>query len=316
MRLVHPILVLASVFFLAACSPDKESKLHGYAEGEFVRVASPFAGQLTVLSVQRGTNVKSGEALFALEQENEKAARLEAEARLKSSESQFTNLQKGKRPSEVAAVQAQLEQAQAALKLSRQQLQRDQDLVAKNFISQQRLDEVLASVARDEARVGELMAQLQTARLGARTDEIEAARSIMNAAQASIAQAQWRLDQKSIKSPVTGQVHDTLYVAGEWVPAGSPVVTLLPPANIKLRFFMPEPLLAKLKVGQRVQVTCDGCAKFTASVSYVSSQAEYTPPVIYSNEARAKLVYLAEARLAPEDAAKFHPGQPIDITLP
>ncbi|MEK6664362.1 MAG: biotin/lipoyl-binding protein, partial [Pseudomonadota bacterium] len=231
MRLVHPILVLASVFFLAACSPDKESKLHGYAEGEFVRVASPFAGQLTVLSVQRGTNVKSGEALFALEQENEKAARLEAEARLKSSESQFTNLQKGKRPSEVAAVQAQLEQAQAALKLSRQQLQRDQDLVAKNFISQQRLDEVLASVARDEARVGELMAQLQTARLGARTDEIEAARSTMNAAQASIAQAQWRLDQKSIKSPVTGLVHDTLYVAGEWVPAGSPVVTLLPPAN-------------------------------------------------------------------------------------
>ncbi|MDP1680619.1 MAG: HlyD family efflux transporter periplasmic adaptor subunit [Burkholderiales bacterium] len=316
MRLAHPILVLGSVFFLAACSLDKESKLHGYAEGEFVRVASPFAGQLTMLSVQRGTYVKSGAALFALEQENEKAARLEAEARLKSSESQFTNLQKGKRPSEIAAVQAQLEQAQAALKLSRQQLRRDQDLVAKNFISQQRLDEVRAAVARDEARVGELTAQLQTARLGARTDEIEAARSTMNAARASIAQAQWRLDQKSIKSPVTGLVHDTLYVAGEWVPAGSPVVTLLPSANIKLRFFIPEPLLAKLKVGQRVQVTCDGCAKFTASVSYVSSQAEYTPPVIYSNEARAKLVYLAEARLAPDDAAKFHPGQPIDITLP
>lgn len=308
--------ILLSLCLLAGCSPGKESKLHGYAEGEFVRVASPFAGQLTMLSVQRGTYVKSGEALFALEQENERAARLEAEARLKSSESQFTNLQKGKRPSEVAAVQAQLAEAQAALKLSRQQLRRDQDLVAKNFISQQRLDEARAAVARDEARVGELTAQLQTARLGARTDEIESARSAMKAAQAAVAQAQWRLDQKSVKSPVTGLVHDTLYVAGEWVPSGSPVVTLLPPANIKLRFFIPEPLLAKLKVGQRVQVTCDGCAKFTASVSYISSQAEYTPPVIYSNEARAKLVYLAEARLAPEDAAKFHPGQPIDITLP
>ena len=316
MRLTHAIVVMGSVLLLAACSPGKESKLHGYAEGEFVRVAAPFAGQLTLLSVQRGTYVKAGEALFALEQENEKAARLEAEARLKSSESQFTNLQKGRRPSEVAAIQAQLAEGQAALTLSRQQLRRDQDLVAKNFISQQRLDEARAAVTRDEARVAELTALLQTARLGSRSDEIEAGRSTMNAAKAAAAQAQWRLDQKSIKSPVTGLVHDTLYVSGEWVPAGSPVVTLLPPTHIKLRFFIPEPLLTKFKVGQRVQVTCDGCAKFAANVSYVSSQAEYTPPVIYSNEARTKLVYLAEARLAPEDAAKFHPGQPIDISLP
>lgn len=316
MRLAHAIVVMGGVFLFAACSPSKESKLHGYAEGEFVRVAAPFAGQLTVLSVQRGSAIKTGDALFALEQESEKAARLEAEARLMSSASQLKNLQKGKRPSEVAAIQAQLAEVQAALKLSRQQLQRDQDLVAKNFISQQRLDEARAAVARDEARMGELTAQLQTARLGARTDEIEAARSAMKAAQAAVAQAQWRLDQKSIKSPVTGLVHDTLYVAGEWVPAGSPVVSLLPPANIKLRFFIPEPLLAKFKMGQQVQVTCDGCAKFSASIIYVSSQAEYTPPVIYSNEARAKLVYLAEARLAPEDAVKLHPGQPIDITLP
>lgn len=316
MRLTHAVVVLGGICFLAACSPSKQPELHGYAEGEFVRVAAPFAGQLTVLAVQRGIDVKAGDALFALEQESERAARLEAEARLKSSEAQFNNLQKGKRPSEVAVIQAQLAQAQASLQLSHQQLRRDQDLVAKNFISQQRLDEARAAVARDEARVGELIAQLQTARLGARTDEIEAARSAMQAAQAAVTQAQWRLDQKSIKSPVTGLVHDTLYAAGEWVPAGSPVVSLLPPANIKLRFFIPEPLLAKFKAGQRVQVTCDGCAKFTANVSYVSTQAEYTPPVIYSNEARAKLVYLAEARLAPEDAAKFHPGQPIDISLP
>lgn len=316
MHLIQAIVFIGCISLLTACSADKESKLHGYAEGEFVRVAAPFAGQLTLLSVQRGAQVKAGDALFALEQANENAARLEAEAHLKSSEAQFSNLQKGKRPSEVAATQAQLLQTQAALKLSRQQLQRDQDLVAKHFISQQRLDETHAAVARDEARVAELTAQLQTARLGARSDEIAAARSSMQAAQAAVAQAQWRLDQKSVKSPVTGLVHDTLYAAGEWVPAGSPVATLLPPANIKFRFFIPEPLLFKYKIGQRVQVACDGCAKFTAHVSYVSTQAEYTPPVIYSNETRAKLVYLAEARVAPEDAAKFHPGQPIDITLP
>lgn len=308
--------MLIGIGLLGACQPNQSTVLHGYAEGEFVRVAAPFAGQLTALNVQRGAQVKAGDALFALEQESEKAARLEAEARLKSSESQLANLQKGMRPTEVAALQAQLAQGQSALKLSRQQYQRDQDLVAKNFLSQQRLDESRAAVTRDEARVAELSAQLQTARLGARADEIASARNAMKAAQAAVAQAQWRLDQKSVKAPATGLVHDTLYVAGEWVPAGSPVVSILPPANIKLRFFIPEPLLARIKIGQRVQVTCDGCARLTADVSYLSAQAEYTPPVIYSNAARAKLVYLAEARLAADDAAKLHPGQPVDISLP
>lgn len=281
-----------------------------------MRVAAPFAGQLTTLSVQRGAQIHANQALFALEQANEQAARLEAEARLKSSEAQLSNVQKGRRPSEIAAIQAQIAEAEAALTLSRHQLQRDQDLVAKNFISQQRLDETRAALAKNVARVNELTAQLQTARLGARSDEIDAARSAIKAAQAAVTQAQWRVDQKSIQSPVSGLVHDTLYVVGEWVPAGSPVVSLLPPGNIKVRFFIPEPRLSQFKVGQRVHIACDGCAQAEASISYVATQAEYTPPVIYSQDARAKLVYLAEARLAPEAAANLHPGQPIDISLP
>ena len=316
MRLIQPSLVAASSVCLFACSPAPDASLHGYAEGEFVRVAAPFAGQLTTLSVQRGALIHASQALFALEQANEQAARLEAEARLKSSEAQLSNVQKGRRPSEIAAIQAQIAEAEAALTLSRHQLQRDQDLVAKNFISQQRLDETRTALARNVARANELTAQLQTARLGARSDEIDAARSAIKAAQAAVTQAQWRVDQKSIKSPVSGLVHDTLYVAGEWVPAGSPVVSLLPPGNIKVRFFIPEPRLSQFKVGQRVRITCDGCAQAEATISYVATQAEYTPPVIYSQDARAKLVYLAEARLAPEAAANLHPGQPIDISLP
>lgn len=315
-QIVHFIAALVSSCLLGACAIEDETTLHGYAEGEFVRVATPFAGQLTTLFVQRGAQIKKGDAIFSLEQENEKAARLEAEARLNSSESQLANLQKGMRPTEVAAIQAQLAQGQSALKLSRQQYQRNQDLVAKNFLSQQHLDESRAAVTRDEARVAELNAQMQTAQLGARLDEIATAHNTMKAAQAAVAQAQWRLDQKSLKAPVTGLVHDTLYTAGEWVPAGSPVVSLLPPSNITLRFFIPEPRLMQFKIGQRVRVSCDGCTTFTAQVSYVSTQAEYTPPVIYSSEARTKLVYMAQARLTPEDAVKFHPGQPIDLTLP
>ena len=314
MRLISAALFV--LFLLCACSPAGQPALHGYVEGEYVRVAAPFAGQLTVLSVQRGMPIKTGEPLFALEQENEKAARLEAEQRLQSAVFRLANLQKGKRPDEVNAVEAQLAQASANAKLSQSQLLRDENLVVKRFIAPERLDQSRAARDRDQARVAELAAQLRVTKQGARPDEIDAARADMKAAEAAAAQAQWHLEQKSLKAPVTGLVQDTLYNIGEWVPAGFPVVSLLPPANIKIRFFIPEPLLAKLKIGQALQIACDGCGKFKVMISYVSTQAEYTPPVIYSNEARAKLVYMAEARLAPEDAAKLHPGQPVDINLP
>lgn len=304
------------ILLLAACAPAGKPQLHGYVEGEYVRMAAPFAGQLTLLAVQRGATVASGAALFALEQENEKAARLEAGERLQGAMARLANLQKGRRPDEVATVDAQLAQARASARQSLAQWQRDEKLVARKFIAPERLDQSRAARDRDQARVAELQAQLRVTKQGARSDEIDAARAEMKAAQAAVTQAQWRLDQKSVKSPVSGLVQDTLFVVGEWVPAGSPVVSLLPPANVKIRFFIPEPQLAQFTIGQALQIGCDGCAKVKAQVSYVAAQAEYTPPVIYSNEARAKLVYRAEARLAPQDAVKLHPGQPVDIVLP
>ena len=303
-------------FLLIACRPSETSLLHGYAEGEYVRVAAPFAGQLTALSVQRGGKVQAGAALFALEQENEKAQRMEAGERLRSAQSHLADLQKGRRKDEVAAVEAQLAQARAAEKLSQLQFKRDEQLVAANFISRERLDQSRATRDRDQARVAELAAQLRIAKQGARSDEIAAARAEVQAAQAAMSQAQWRLEQKTLKAPVEGLVHDTLFVLGEWVPAGMPVVSLLPAANLKIRFFIPEPQLARFKLDQTVNVQCDGCNKLSAKVSYISTQAEYTPPVIYSKDVRTKLVYMAEARLAPADAVKLHPGQPLDIALP
>jgi HlyD family secretion protein len=159
-----------------------------------------------------------------------------------------------------------------------------------------------------------LRAELATARLPAREDEIRAARAAVAAARATLDQANWRLEQKSVTAPVSGLVADTLFVKGEWVPAGAPVVTLLPPPNIKVRFFVPEPVLGAVQEGQRLVINCDGCSPdIPARVTFISPQAEYTPPVIYSKESRAKLVYLVEARPAPQDAVKLHPGQPVDV---
>jgi HlyD family secretion protein len=131
---------------------------------------------------------------------------------------------------------------------------------------------------------------------------------------ATLEQADWRLKQKTVAAPVTGLVSDTLFVRGEWVPAGAPVVSLLPPANIKIRFFVPETVLGGFAVGQSVNVTCDGCgAPVPARITFIAPQAEYTPPVIYSREARSKLVFMLEARPAPDIAARMHPGQPVDV---
>jgi HlyD family secretion protein len=307
-------LLCCLAFLLVACSNEGPRSFQGYAEGEYVRVAAPFAGTLEVLAVKRGTQVKAGDPLFTLEQENEAAARGEARERLRNAEAQLANLQKGKRPSEIEAIRAQLAQAEAALALSTTQLKRQEQLVEQNFIARERLDEARATHDRDVQRVAELKAQLATARLAARPDEIKAAEHNVEAAKAALAQAEWKLDQKSVKSAVAGLVQDTYFVHGEWVNANQPVVSLLPPQNIKARFFVPERELGAIRLGQKLALACDGCpAPIPAVVSFISPQAEYTPPVIYSQQERAKLVFLVEARPAPEDAVKLHPGQPLEV---
>lgn len=298
---------------VAACSLQNSPAYQGYAEGEYVKVAAPFASSLTMLNVKRGDQVTIGAPLFSLEQENEAAEHRQAVEQVRRAEAQLEDLKKGRRPSEIDAINAQLVQARANLKLSTSQLKRQEQLVAQNFVSADKLDEARYAYERDKGRVAELEAQLTTARLAARADEISAAEAEAAAARAMLAQAEWKLAQKSVKAPVTGLVADTLYVQGEWVPAGSPVVSLLPPQNIKARFFVPEPELAQIHIGDTVQMSCDGCKPLAAQVSYISPQAEYTPPVIYSKDSRAKLMFLVEARPRAEDAMLLHPGQPLDV---
>ncbi|HJQ63400.1 MAG TPA: HlyD family efflux transporter periplasmic adaptor subunit, partial [Burkholderiales bacterium] len=198
---------------------------------------------------------------------------------------------------------------------SEAQLKRTAQLVAQNFIAKEKYDEAQAARDRDRARVAQLKADLATAQLAARPDEIKAAEAAVAVAKATLEQAAWRFEQKSAAAPAAALVADTYFVKGEWVGAGAPVVSLLPPQNVKIRFFVPEAVLGALRVGQEMRIACDGCAAdITARVSFISPQAEFTPPVIYSRENRAKLVFLVEARPAPEDAMKLHPGQPVEVT--
>jgi HlyD family secretion protein len=307
---------IATALALAACGDAPPAALQGYVEGEYVRIAAPFAGTLVTLDTARGKEVVAGAPLFALEAENEDAARREAQERVRKALAQVEDLRKGKRSTEIDAVRAQLAQAVAIAANSDKDWRRQLDLVTRGFVSQSRADEAKAARDRDRNKVMEMQNDLATTRAGARPDEIRAAEAEAAAARASLAQAEWKLKQKSVAASVAGTVSDTLFVRGEWVPAGAPVVSLLPPANVKVRFFVPETRLGAVKVGQKVSLSCDGCAApIDASVSFIASQAEFTPPVIYSRDNRTKLVFLVEARPSSADAVKLHPGQPVDVTL-
>jgi len=310
------LLVGVMTLLVTACAKPPVDVYPGYAEGENVRLSAPISGTLTKLLVQRGDTVAAAAPAFVLEQESERSARQEAESRVQQAQAQLANLKLGRRPEELQALRAQLSQAQAALKLSTNEFSRASQLVAEKFNSPATLDQARAAVERDQASVNEINAQLRLASQGSRQNEIAAAQQEVNAAKALLAQAEWRVQQKTQRIPIAGDVVDLLYREGEWVPQGSPILSVLPPANVKARFFVPQPVLGRLALGQTVQLHCDGCpAPIAAKVSFIAREVEFTSPIIYSKENRAALVFMVEARPSAEDARHLHPGQPLEVRL-
>jgi HlyD family secretion protein len=305
---------LACAALLIACDKTAESAWSGYAEGDYVYVSAPLGGALVALTVQRGQTVARDAPLFALDSTSERAARDEAAARERSARAQAANTDKGRRGDEVAVTEAQLAQARAQALLATSELARVQQLVQQNFLSHSKLDDARAAADQSQARVAELSAALRVARLPARIDERAAADALALAARSALAQTQWREQQKQQTAPVEAQVAETYFRVGEWVNAGQPVVALLPAGAVRARFFVPEAQLGAVKVGQAVEVRCDGCgAPIAAKIDFIATRAEYTPPVIYSNAQRSRLVFMVEARPGANDSARLKPGQPVDV---
>ena len=314
MRMGWMLGLAAAALLAAGCGREARDIFQGYAEAEYVDVATSEPGQLERVAGAKGDMIAAGAPLFALEAARDAAALRQAREQLAVAQAQLQDLRQGKRPPEVDVVRAQLEQAQAEATRAAAERARDAAQFASGGIAQAQLDRSQAAANAAAARVRELERQLDVAQLPARTDQITAQEAQAAAAQAAVEQAAWRLGQKTVAAPVAGQVFDVLYQPGEWVAAGRPVVRLLPPGNVKIRFFVPETALGTLAVGQALAVRCDGCTdEIPAKITYVSPEAEYTPPIIYSNETRSKLVFMVEAR--PLDGANLHPGQPLEVAL-
>ncbi len=308
--------VAAALIAAPACGNGGHDGVYvGYVEAEYVYVAAPRAGWLESLAVREGDDVASGALLFELDKDEQLAQVAEAQGRAAEAGARARDTQTGARQEEIEALTADLEAARARLIHARSEKDRWLPLVASDDASPAKGDQVVADYDAALARVKAAEDAIAVAKLAGRDAMQEAARAAETAAEAALAGAQWRLDQRSVKAETGGRVEEIYHRKGEFVAAGAPVLALLPQDHLKVRFFIPQADLSRFAPGARVSVAADGApAPVEAIIFHVASEAEFTPPVIYSAKTRKKLVFLVEARLPA--GAGLRPGLPVDVSGP
>jgi len=306
-------LVLLFLAILTACKPEHDSTYQGYVESNNVLLASPFSGNLIKLSVVRGEFVNKEDILFQLDPNPQNIMVKQDEFLLMAERFNLKDSEAPRRKPEIEAAKAKILQVDARLRLAELRKKRYQELYKRQAGDLDRSDEAREHVIEVEALKKQREAELALTQLGARENQIEKNRSNVNARLESVNLSRWELAQKTGYAPDNGIVFDTYYNEGEWVPAGSPVLSLLVPKRLNVEFFVPASVLSKLRTTQTIYFTCEGCAaKNKAVVNYISPEAEYLPPLVYSRSNYDKLVFRIKA--SPEKPGLFKPGQPVTIT--
>ena len=301
---------------LPACAPPSNAAV-GYIEGEYVNVAPIEVARLANEYVRRGDMLKAGDRIATLETADAEIAVNNAEAALGQANAELANILYGRRPEEIAAIDASLKAAQVQQDDAQRTLNRRKDLNARGFASQADLDAAQTAYDVAASRVTELASNLAVAKLPARDEEILSARNKVDQAKAALDNARWRLEQRQLVAPSAGYVSDIIRRVGDVAGPSAPVVSFLPENAVKVMVYVPEAALSSLALGQELNVRCDGCEKgLSAAVTYIAREPEFTPPVIYSLESRQTLVYLVEARAAHDKPLRLQPGQIVDVDLP
>jgi HlyD family secretion protein len=313
-RPIVVILVLAATGIVAALLLvprfNHPKVLSGFVEGEALYLAAPVAGTVKAVNVVRGQEVRAGQALFVVDPAQSRAQLEQATAEAAAAQAQAEDARKGQRPTELAVLEANIAAAEARARDAEADLRRIAPLVRQGWYAPTRLDDARAAADAANAQVRAARKQRDAAMLGARADQIRAADARVAEARAAVTGASARLSDVAPSAPGSARVEDVFFHAGEWAPANQPILSLLPDERIKVRFFVPEKDLSAYRVGGTIRFTCDGCAKaMIARIDFISPRPEFTPPVIYSREARDRLVYLVEAR----PSTRLNPGQPVDV---
>ncbi|HTM81674.1 HlyD family secretion protein [Asticcacaulis sp.] len=307
------LLLLSSCLVLVACQSKPADSYSGYVESQAVSISAPQSGWLAAVNVDRGDAVTEGEALFRLDATQAEHALSGAESRAVAAQASAADLAKGAREADIAPLLAQRIQAQSQLDLARANETRYAQLEPKGYVSAAQMDSLRAATKSAQAQLINIDKLIAEKRLASREDQQRAAQAQAAAASADVAGAQYTVDDRDVKARLTGQVDERLREPGEFVAAGAAVLTVRPKGREFVRFYVPQGDLSKFRVGAVVHVGCDGCVAQTAKVRFISPEAEFTPPVIYSVKERQKLMFLIEA--TPEKPEALHAGQPVDIRL-
>lgn len=314
-RVARDIVAAMALLALAGCSGASDPTFQGWVEADFVFVGPDDPGRVVSLLVREGDPVAVGAPIFTLDDDLQRSDLAAGQASVKEARARLARLEaEQQRPAEIAVLEAQQERLAAMLALSTAEYERQKALDDKRVTSKSQLDIAQANFNRDKAAAEEIRRQIKLAHLAARDEDVAAARQVLAAAEARLASSDTKLARRSVASPVSGTVRQIYFRPGEMVPAGRPVLSVLPPANIKVRFFVPEVRLPGIKLGETVWVICDGCGgDIAARIDFIAQTAEFTPPVVYTPEERAKLVYLVEAR--PAEPGRVRVGQPVRVAL-
>lgn len=307
------LLLLSTCLVLVACQSKPADSYSGYIESQTVSISAPQSGWLSAVNVDRGDAVSEGEALFRLDATQAEHALSGAESRAVAAQASAADLAKGAREADIAPLLAQRIQAQSQLDLSRANEARYAQLEPKGYVSAAQMDSLRAATKSAQAQLVNIDKLIAEKRLASREDQQRAALAQAAAASADVAGAQYTVDDRDVKARLTGQVDERLREPGEFVQAGAAVLTVRPKGREFVRFYVPQADLSKFRVGSVVHVGCDGCTAQTAKVRFISPEAEFTPPVIYSVKERQKLMFLIEA--TPEKPEALHAGQPVDVKL-
>lgn len=299
------IVALAAVlWFVWRPRPDDRNLLTGYIQADSFYLSSPISGPVAVVNVVRGQRVAAGDPLFTMDLKILGAARAQAAARTLQADAQIAQ-----QSAAAAQARAQLVAATAQAKEAANDLARDEaaEREAPGSVSRQQID-----LARAQAETTAAQRDAAARAIEALTAQIAAARAQVAQDSAALGQTQTQLDQLSAHAPSAGRVEDVLFQPGEWAPADQPVVSLIPDAKVKVRFYVPERELSRYAYGREIRFSCDGCPSgLIARIDFISPSPEYTPPIIYSLTMRDKLVFMVEAQ--PSDPRMLAPGQPVDV---
>ncbi len=290
--------------------------LPGYIEGRFTYIAPTQAGIVTEIKVSPGDKVKEHQALLQQDPMPEQENVLAKKHKLESAQAKLQDLEKARRPAEIKALEAAVDQAKADLVYAQAEYNRSQQLIKRHAVSKDQLQREHSTVQKLQARIVELNAQLDLGKLPAREDQIKSAQKDVNAAQNNLKSAEWALEQKIIKSQKPGKIIDIYVRLGDYLAPGSPAVQFLIQDQVFVKVYIPQEKINALQIGSKILFKLDGDTQWrSAKITYISPIAEYTPPVLYTKSSRQKFVYLVRA--IPDDSPlSFHPGQPLDVKIP